>query len=164
MHSPAFPQVVEKRVENSKSIARYRLFRLLKKEGAFNISEKRALLCGEADSAFAFPFFLPFSFPQNYSHFFRFHTASFQDFPQRSRGCVFSTKPQRFSMPVSPWKRLPPSPKKRRLFLCFSDFSNFSTGTKTITPKKVKSCFLSDAKIRIFSFSRCGNGRIASLF
>ena len=135
MHSFAFPQFVEKQVEKQKSAVNAKFFRVLKKFSIFNIFR--------SGYSYVILFFFPgktgpisfFAFPHFFSHFFLFHSASFQEFPQASRAPDFSTKRIFFSASNPPPYTTEMKTQKSFWPLAFSDFSNFSTNPITITPK-----------------------------
>ena len=74
--------------------------------------------------------------PQSFSQFSLFHTASFQDFPQRSIAVKVIHKIQKVFRALSHRKINGNKLPKSRSILAFSHFSKFSTKSKTNTPKQ----------------------------
>ena len=104
MHIFTFPQIVEKQVEKQKSSYKTEFFQVLKNRSIFNIrkniGKNFSVFIHQIHFDFAFRkkcFPSLFPFPHFFSHFFLFHRASFQEFPQARGDLVFSTKQISFS-------------------------------------------------------------------
>lgn len=135
IHIFTFPQIVEKQVEKQKNAVNVNFFRVLKKFLIFNIFRSGyppVILFFFPENAQTLSFF---AFPHFFSHFFLFHSASFQEFPQARCSLDFSTNRISFSASIPPPYTTEKNTEKSLRHLAFSDFSNFSTNPITITPK-----------------------------
>lgn len=141
-HILAFPQGVEKQVEKAKSLVPRKYFPMSENISVFNIFTTKPVFSLRSDAHFLFgnaaanfSFRSVSLFPHFFTHFFLFHRASFQEFPQAHHTFVFFHKNKKFPLSLPPWKITGARRQKPWRLLAFSDFSNFSTHSKTITPK-----------------------------